>query len=261
MKPHSPSLTPVTAAKAKPPRAYAGCVRTAVATVSLALVAALAVADSPRKAQIGRSVEGTALTATRQGPAGAATRVLVVGQIHGDEPAGVEVVRALRRMRPPRAVAVWTVKSLNPDGARRGIRQNARGIDLNRNFPRGWRPSRPGTRYYGGRRPLSQPESRAAARLVRRLRPRLTIWFHQPYAFVLKSKGVDARVVRRYARLARMPIGRLPRYPGTAIGWQNHRFPRSDALVVELPGGRIRAALARRHARAVLGLASWAARR
>jgi protein MpaA len=163
-------------------------------------------------------------------------------------------------MRAPRGVALWTVRSVNPDGAHLGIRQNARGIDLNRNFPRGWRPSTPGSRYYGGRRPLSQPESRAAARLIRRLEPRITIWFHQPYGFVVRSPSADRRVWRRYARLAGMRTAPLPRYPGTATRWQNHRFPRSDAFVVELPGGRISSAMARRHARAVLKLARWVSR-
>lgn len=198
--------------------------------------------------------------AKRQGPADAPTQVLAVGQIHGDEPGGLRVIRALRKMRVPRGVALWTVRSVNPDGARLGIRQNARGIDLNRNFPRGWRSSPRGSRYYGGRRPLSQPESRTAARLIQRLEPRITIWFHQPYGFVVKAPSADRRVWRRYARLAGMRTAGLPRYPGTATRWQNHRFPRSDAFVVELPGGRVSQATARRHAKAVLVLARWVSR-
>jgi hypothetical protein len=152
------------------------------------------------------------------------------------------------------------VATVNPDGARQRIRQNAHGVDLNRNFPRGWRESTPGSRYFGGRRPLSQPETRAAARLIRRLEPRITIWFHQPYGFVVRTPSADRRVWRRYARLAGTRTARLPRYPGTATRWQNHRFPRSDAFVVELPGGTVSRATARRHARAVLELARWVAR-
>ena len=207
--------------------------------------------------QAGESVQGRAIVAKRQGAGDAATRILAIGQIHGDEPGGLKVIKALRRMRVPRGVALWTVRSVNPDGARLGIRQNVRGVDLNRNFPRGWRPSTRGTRYYGGRRPLSQPESRAAARLIRRLEPRITIWFHQPYGFVVETPSADRRVWRRYARLAGTHTAPLPRYPGTATRWQNHRFPRSDAFVVELAGGRISRATARRHARAVLELARW----
>lgn len=236
--------------------ALAGVLLTAAVGVGLAA------RDRQPVSQFGRSVEGRALVAKVQGDRDARTRLLVVGQVHGDEPAGRRVVRALRRMAAPRGVALWTVESMNPDGARRFIRQNARGIDLNRNFPRGWRPSAPGTRYYGGRRPLSQPESRAAARLVRRVQPRLTIWFHQPYAFVVRPEpGGGLRLARRYAREVGMPVRRLPRYAGTATRWQEHRFPRSAAFVVELSAGPIRARAARRHARAVMRLARFVATR
>ena len=230
-----------------------------LATV-VALPVAGAVAAEHRTIDAGESVQGRPIVAKRQGAGDAPTRILAIGQIHGDEPGGVRVIRALRRMRVPRGVALWTVESVNPDGARLRIRQNVRGVDLNRNFPRGWRRSTPGSRYYGGRRPLSEPESRAAARLIRHLEPRITIWFHQPYGFVVRTPDADRRVWRRYARLAGMRTARLPRYPGTATRWQNHRFPRSDAFVVELPGGTVSRATARRHARAVLALGRWVSR-
>ena len=216
---------------------------------------ALAAPPTARE-RFGESVQGRTLRANVHGDRAARTRVLVVGQIHGDEPGGRRVVRALRRMRTPRGVALWSVETVNPDGARRFTRQNARGVDLNRNFPRGWRPSTPGTRYFGGRRPLSQPESRAAVRLVRRVQPRLTIWFHQPYGFVVHpARRGKLALARRYAGYVGMRVRRLPNYPGTATRWQHARFPRSTALVVELGAGRVSDGRARRHARAVLRLA------
>jgi hypothetical protein len=33
--------------------------------------------------------------------------------------------------------------------------------------------------FYSGPRPLSEPESRIAYRLIRRLRPQVSIWFHR----------------------------------------------------------------------------------
>jgi len=215
----------------------------------------LAVAAEHRTIDAGESVRGRPIVAQRQGDDDALVRVLVVGQIHGDEPAGRKVIRALRRLAPPRNVAVWSIQTVNPDGALRGTRQNARGVDLNRNFRRGWRPSPPGTRYYGGPRPFSEPESRAVRRLVRRITPRLTIWYHQPYAFVVRPYGRGVALARRYARLAGMRLRQLPRYPGTATGWQTHRFPDSDAFVVELAAGSLSARRARRHAEVVLRVA------
>ena len=219
------------------------------ALAAVLLVAAAAVMPA------GHSVEGRQIEASLRGDADAPVRVLVVGQIHGDESEGVKVVRALRKLSPPRGVAVWTVTSFNPDGARRGTRQNAHGVDLNRNFARGWRKTERGTRYWGGRRPFSQPESKAVRRLVKRLKPQLTIWFHQPYGFVNLSQGADPRLVRRYARLVDMAVRTLPNYPGTATAWQNHAYPGTDAFVVELRAGKLPARRARRHAEAVLRLA------
>lgn len=231
-----------------------------VVVLALAATGALG-GEEPRRLAVGKSVEERPITALRQGSPDAPVRMLVVGQIHGDEPGGVLVVEALRELRMPRGIAVWTVTSVNPDGGEREIRQNARGVDLNRNFPRGWRPSKRRSRYWGGRRPLSQPESRGAARLIRRLRPDVTIWYHEPYDFVVEAPRTDAGVWRRYARLAEMKTARLPNYPGTATRWQNHRFPRADAFVVELPGRQVDERMARRHARAVVELGRWVRRK
>src|SRR5205085_713605 len=78
----------------------------------------------------------------------------------------------------------------------------------------------------------------AAVRLIVRVRPVVTVWFHQRVGpAVVDLSGGDARVERRYARLARLPVERLPRYPGSATGWQNHRFPGTTAFVVELRSG------------------------
>src|SRR5215207_3721385 len=86
----------------------------------------------------GTSVDGRALDVTRRGDPAAAVRVLVVGSIHGDEPAGHAVVRRLRASAPPAGVQLWLVEAANPDGLRHGTRQNLRGVDLNRNFPFRW---------------------------------------------------------------------------------------------------------------------------
>ena len=66
---------------------------------------------------VGNSVEGRAIHAERIGPAGAPVKVLVVGSIHGNEPAGKAVVARLRHLRPPRGTALWLVYDANPDGA------------------------------------------------------------------------------------------------------------------------------------------------
>lgn len=197
----------------------------------------------------GPSYEGRPITAVHHG--GAGTRVLVVGSIHGNETAGHAVVRALRRTAP-NGFDLWTVTSANPDGARRRSRQNARGVDLNRNFPRRWRGGgRAFGTYYPGRSAASEPETRAVERLVERIRPDVTIWYHQRLALTNLSTGADPAVVRAYARRSGLPARRLPPYRGTATSWQNHSRPGSSAFVVELPSGALSAAAVARHVAAV----------
>src|SRR5947208_12765511 len=77
----------------------------------------------------GHSVEGRRLEVRRTGPRHAATHVLVVGEIHGNERAGEPIVSRLRRVGAPRRVEIWTVREMNPDGAAHDTRQNARGVD------------------------------------------------------------------------------------------------------------------------------------
>jgi murein peptide amidase A len=201
---------------------------------------------------IGQSVRGRPIVATVSGDPNAADRFLVIGCVHGNEPAGTRVARRLLASGRSGKAALWIVPSLNPDGVAAGTRGNAHGVDLNRNFPFAWRPL--GGLEYAGPRPLSEPESRAARRLIRRVEPDVTIWFHQPFGLVDRSGG-NAAIERRFSELIGLPLVRLPRHPGTASSWQNHALPRSTAFVVELPAV-VSGALVRRAAAAVTSLAN-----
>ena len=189
----------------------------------------------------------------RTGRADAARTVLVVGDIHGNERAGRAVVRQVRRMSPPDGVRVFSVASANPDGEQASTRQNARGVDLNRNWPHRWRGGgRPFDTYFPGPHAASEPETRAMRRLIRRVRPDVTLWYHQHLSLVTLLPRADNAIVRAYGRRVGLPARRLPHYRGTATSWQNRRFPRSTAFVVELGAGTLSKAAARRHARAAL---------
>jgi N-acetylmuramoyl-L-alanine amidase len=185
----------------------------------------------------------------------------VVGSIHGDETAGDAIIRQLRKALPTQGMELWLVDSVNPDGVARGTRQNARGVDLNRNFARRWRGGgRPFQTYFPGPRAFSEPETLAVRRLVRRLRPDVTVWYHQHLSLVNLSPGADRGLVRGYARRVGLTARTLPHYRGTATSWQNHTFPGTSAFVVELPAGRLDGAGARRHADAVLAAGAAAAK-
>ena len=209
-----------------------------------------------RRVYLGRSVLGRPIYAVELGDPDNERRTLAVGVIHGNEPAGIRIADDLISQPPPREALLWIIRELNPDGVAAGTRQNAHGVDLNRNFP--WRWRRIGTRgylQYSGPRPLSEPEARIARSLILRVRPQTTIWFHQPLGLVDESGGRLA-TERRFARLTGLPLRRLIRYPGSAVGWQNHRLPHTTAFVVELPPGTLSSRSASRYADAVLRLAS-----
>jgi hypothetical protein len=88
--------------------------------------------------------------------------------------------------------------------------------------------------------------------LIARERPAVTIWFHQHMDLVVRTRGSDPAVIRRYARTARMRIRTLDRLPGTASMWQEHALPNTTSFVVELPAGRLAPTAVRRHVAAVL---------
>jgi protein MpaA len=202
-------------------------------------------------AVIGRSVQGRPIEAFHR--SGQGPRVLVVGCIHGDECAGTAVVAALRRL--PTSDDLWLVPTLNPDGEVRGTRQNAHGVDLNRNFGAHWqRIGRPWSTYYSGPRPFSEPETRAARALILRIQPVLTIWFHQ-HMDVVWAYGRSTAAGRRYAAVSGLPLLHRPWLAGSSTNWQNHRPGGGASLTVELPAGALTPAEALRQARAVLAAA------
>lgn len=210
---------------------------------------------SVQRFTIGHSVRGRRLDAFEVAAAGAVKSLLVFGCIDGDEPAGIAIARQLLTAKPPTGRALWIVPDLNPDGVAANTRVNAHLVDLNRNFPWHWRPlGVPGDPQYSGPRPLSEPESRAARDLILRVRPRITIWFHQ-HADLVDLSGGDPRIERRFASLVGLPVVRLERYPGSAASWSNSVLPDTTAFVVELPAGSLGRASLARYVRAVLALA------
>jgi murein peptide amidase A len=62
-------------------------------------------------------------------------RVYVSAGIHGDEPAGpLAVRRLLQNDCWPRGIGLWLCPCLNPSGFRLNRRENAQGLDLNRQY-------------------------------------------------------------------------------------------------------------------------------
>jgi len=200
---------------------------------------------------IGRSVRGRKIVATRVGDPDGERVALAVGVTHGDERAGLEVLDQISTADLD-GVQLWVVPSINPDGQRARERRNARGVDLNRNFPFRWRGGvPPSSGYYPGRAPASEPETKAVMGFIERIKPQVSVWYHQPWGAVLACRGTPEAAVR-YAALARMRTSCRGRgLRGTAISWQRDVLPGAQAFVVEFGGGAITQGIARRHARAL----------
>ncbi|HEX3268693.1 MAG TPA: M14 family zinc carboxypeptidase [Gaiellaceae bacterium] len=220
----------------------------ALLALSLLLAGAAASSAGVRRVVLGRSLQGRPIVAYELGDPSSARKVLVVGCIHGNECAGIAILDRLRRLGPLAGIDLWLAQDANPDGHAAEIRGNAHGVDLNRNFPWRWRSL--GGVNHAGAGPGSERETRIAMSLILRLRPQITIWFHQHLNMVVLTAG-NLGLQRRFARLAGLRAGRLPRYPGTATGWSNATISGTTAFVVELPAGRLSPRAVIRLARAV----------
>ena len=191
----------------------------------------------------------------RSGDTSSPFKVLVVGSIHGDEPEGMKVVDRLNRRfhKGINGVDLWTIRTANPDGIKRGTRKNAHGVDLNRNFPFHFDPALTGG-YESGPGPSSEPETRTVERIARRADFDVAIWYHQPWGETLVPCNGSGPVAQRYSELSGLARDHScdGYVPGSAIGWMHRRFG-TGAFVVELEGyGEVSNREIKRHARAVV---------
>jgi hypothetical protein len=111
---------------------------------------------------------------TGSGQTGSGTkRILILGSIHGNEPASIALLDALARrlesVSVPSEVEMFLVRTPNPDGLAERIQTNQRGVDLNRNFPSTWFTATP-TRETGPY-PASEVETQQLLRLFREFDP------------------------------------------------------------------------------------------
>jgi protein MpaA len=134
------------------------------------------VRESGAWVEIGRSVQGRSLQGAVFGTG--AKRIYLIASIHGDERSGGENVDRLRTFLLDEVdltgLSVRLLRDANPDGSETHSRQNARGVDLNRNWPS--RSFRPGSGR--GPAPLSEPESAAVYSDMIAFDPHLVVVLH-----------------------------------------------------------------------------------
>ncbi len=141
----------------------------------------------------GTSADGIPLTVYL--PDSGRAEVVILAAIHGDESETTVVVSEALRCLPTGDLQAAVILCGNPDGLLRGTRGNARGVDLNRNFPTSnWSPD---PVHYKSRandardialspgpEPASEPETKALLALLERLQPRAVISLHSALACV-----------------------------------------------------------------------------
>ena len=185
---------------------------------------------------IGTSIQGRSLEAYRLGAKGGVV-VVVVGVIHGDEDAGLQITNELLKMSAPRGVELWVVPTMNPDGTALDQRGNANLVDLNRNFPYEWvKMGKPGYWQFSGPRRASEPETKAIVKFMREIKPELGIWYHQDLNMISPGTGFEGALRTKYSQLTGIPIKRITggTYTGVAATWQRSTFAGGGAFVVEL---------------------------
>lgn len=190
-----------------------------------------------------RSVQGHALMQRDVISPNAHLRVLVIGGVHGDELSSTSLVLHWIRAatETPSNIHWRFVPLMNPDGMllARPQRTNARGVDLNRNFPTpNWDKEAPqywskrtknDPRRYPGAKPLSEPESKWLFDEMERWKPDLIVSVHAPYG-VLDFDGPTSPP----QKLGRLYLDQVGIFPGS-LGNYGGVHKKMPVVTIELP--------------------------
>ena len=144
-------------------------------------------------------------------------KVLIIAAIHGEEPETcVALSRAYRSLLPEQlSPNVASILCANPDGIQMGTRGNAKGVDLNRNFPTGnWQPEPTTCRWFvedSDEIPIetgvfagSEVETQALVKLIEQHSPETIIALHGPLACV--DDPEDSTAGRWIAKQTGLPL-------------------------------------------------------
>lgn len=185
----------------------------------------------PQVRTIGWSVEGRPIECTILGDGADIT--LFLGTIHGNEDSGRSLLRRLADHldRYPALLAgrqVMLVPVVNPDGLLRHTRYNARGVDLNRNFPAdNWSGN-----IRSGERPLSEPETRAMHELLEHYQPDRVVAIHEGLTCV-DYDGPGELWARAMSMSCDLPVRKVGGMPGSLGSYAGGRLGR-PAITIEL---------------------------
>ncbi len=220
------------------------------------------------KPTVGRSVQGRGIYYRDVSAPNPRWRVLVVGATHGDELSSASLpFHWIELAQEISADTHWRfIPALNPDGllARPARRVNARGVDINRNFPTpNWerdahhywhKRTRKDPRRYPGPRAMSEPETRFLHDEMERFQPDLIVSIHAPYG-VLDFDGPGTPP----QQLGRLYLDQVGIFPGS-LGNYGGIHKGMPVVTVELPSA-FRTPLAAEMRQMWLDLLRWKSER
>ncbi|WP_432798115.1 DUF2817 domain-containing protein [Poriferisphaera sp. WC338] len=168
---------------------------------------------------LGRAIPVIRLTCEEEATSTDVQTVLIVGGIHGNEAASTPMLWQLigyMKDHPDlvRGRRVVIVPAINPDGVKKGVRYNANGIDLNRNFNA---KGRKNSKRYGSEG-LTEPESRVLRDLVLAEMPDRIIVMHQPLRCI-DYDGPAEKIAAFLAGYCDLPVKKLGSRPGSLGSW------------------------------------------
>ena len=162
---------------------------------------------------VGRSVEERPIACRRIGDGEYV--VLMMASIHGNEAAGTPLLNHLAEdvIANPEllnGVTLVLMPVVNPDGVESGKRYNARGVDLNRNFPAENRQN--SSRY--GLNALSEPEALAIYQVINDTLPNHIVTLHEPLQCV-DYDGPAKKLATVMSNVCPLPVKKLGSRPGS----------------------------------------------
>ncbi|MEQ9720839.1 murein tripeptide amidase MpaA [Yersinia alsatica] len=170
---------------------------------------------------------------------------LVIAGTHGDESAAIVALSCALRSISPLQQRHHVVLAVNPDGCQLGLRANANGVDLNRNFPaKNWQAGDTVYRWNSvadardvvlstGEYAGSEPETQALCTLITQLSPSWVVSFHEPLACIEDpdSSELGARLADNFELPLVTSVGYAT--PGSFGSWCAER--NLPCITAELP--------------------------
>ena len=139
--------------------------------------------------------------------------ILIIGVFHGEEPQGEYLInKYLKEDLSEIKNKLLIIPCLNPDGKRINKRQNANGIDLNRNFPtKNWKKT-DNPDYFGGNEPASEIETKFMIEVLSEYKIDAILSIHAPFK-VVNYDGPAKELAQKISKLTKYPVQADIGYP------------------------------------------------